>query len=135
MIKHVEIRTRLVSKTGETEEEMRSECHGTWQQVSDRHLFRYAEPDNNGSALLLIERGTAHLRRTGSTHSKMHFEVGRKANAYYRTAAGPVHMALRTHELRTDTATDSGYIELRYDVLIGGQKAAENALRIEWVEV
>lgn len=135
MIKNIHLRTFLVTDTGEEKDEIRTESDGTWQHIASRHVLRFQDPANQGDTYVLLESSTAHIRRKGVVTSKMHFEVGRKAHAYYRIDSTPLRMTVRTHSLRLETAEESGYLEMKYTLYVSGAEASHNFLRIEWQQI
>ena len=74
-------------------DEIRSECYGACITEGNDVMLRYAEPDNDGTAHLLITDGLADLK--GQHACPLHLCRGQIATVFlchFRRYAGPQHL-------------------------------------------
>lgn len=98
---------------------------GTWS-------VKYHDVENRGTTVISGSPAGLALRRSGLTDSRMVFEAGRKAEVFYRTAAGLMDMAVDTREYACEVTADGGRVSLDYDLYIAGQRVGRNELEMRW---
>lgn len=127
--------TRLVTRPeGGERDIIEQTCEADWTPGGSRHLLRYAEAENEGRVMLQAAPDCARLHRRGAVSALLHFEAGRRVDARYRTAMGPLALEIHTHDYRLEADEGGGRLEIRYSVFVNGQKAADNLLQAAWSE-
>ena len=111
-------------------DEIRSECYGACVTEGNDVMLRYAEPDNDGTAHLLITDGLADLKRQGNTRARFTFVEGKLQPCFYATSVGTLDLSIFTHSLSFQSTPQGGTFEVRYTVLVGGAQVSDNVLRI-----
>ncbi len=111
-------------------DKIRSECYGACITEGNDVMLRYAEPDNDGTAHLLITDGLADLKRQGNTRARFTFVEGKLQPCFYATSVGALDLSIFTHSLSFQSTPQGGTFEVRYTVLVGGAQVLDNVLRI-----
>ena len=130
MLHKVFLKTCLLTTGENGADEIRSECYGACVTEGNDVMLRYAEPDNDGTAHLLITDGLADLKRQGNTRARFTFVEGKLQPCFYATSVGTLDLSIFTHSLSFQSTPQGGTFEVRYTVLVGGAQVSDNVLRI-----
>lgn len=135
MLKKVKLTTELQTLTENGEDTIRSEAEAELRIEEQGLMLRYAEPENNGTAALIISNSLVHLQRQGRIRSRLTFIEQKLIPAEYHTPHGELHFDLFTHSRRETVTAEKGEIILKYSVLQDDRHAADNLLTVSWTEL
>lgn len=132
MLKKAHIETLLVSHTENGEYRITTQSQGACIVEETGIMLRYAEPENQGSAMLMLTDGLADLKRNGQVRSRMTFIEGRLLPCPYTAQEGTFDFSLFTHSQSFIINATGGRFQARYTLLAAGRQVADNVLTIEW---
>ena len=132
MLKKIKVETRLAAQTENGEDMIATESKGTAVIDRDGLLLRYAEPENEGEARLLLSDSIADLHRKGQVHSRMTFVEGRLLPMPYATPEGAYDFSLFTHNFKIAVSPEGGEFIAKYSLLAGVQQVSDNRLAVRW---
>lgn len=127
----IEILTVLCTTTEYGTDKITERYQGAVTQTYEGLELIYQESDNVEACLLITEH-SVNLWRKGQVKSHMEFMVNHQTLHPYLTPEGAFDMGVLTKSMSSDIKTDSGKLELHYEILISGQKMAENHLKVMW---
>ena len=132
MKKPVKITTCLNCTTEGGADIIEGEFHGMYLRAEDRLMLCYDEPENGTHTRLIASDDGASLRRKGQICSLMEFLPQHKTISDYTMPEGKIRMEIHTHKIDMQMFSQHGSFEVAYTILMGGEVASENMLRIEW---
>ncbi|MDD6124395.1 MAG: DUF1934 domain-containing protein [Bacteroidales bacterium] len=132
MLKKVEVHTTLVTLGENGRDVICTTARGGCLMQDGDVMLRYPEPDNNGTAHLLITAGLADLKRQGDVRSRLTFIERKMQPCHYVTSAGALNLDIFTHSQSLVLTDTGGSFEARYTVLVGGAHATDNELKVEF---
>lgn len=88
---------------------------------------------NESDVRLMIASDHVSMIRSGEYSNTMVFCRGQRYEGKYVTPYGELPMGLFTHELRTKTDSDRGYVHLKYQLYFQGNGSSVNELHLEYI--
>lgn len=123
----------LLETTGENgEDRVQQTSQGAVRIEDNDAMLRYAEPDNEGTATLLLTDRLADLKRTGRIQARLTFLTGKLQDTYYTTPLGSLRLSVFTHAQHYTFDHEGGTFTARYSILIDGTHATDNCLTVQW---
>lgn len=97
---------------------------GKFYQKDDKFYLLYS--DKESSTTIKIEGQTVSVRRRGAYESHMVYDKQREHEFVYSTPYGKMAMTVVTRDLEINLGENGGYINLRYELLMGGEPCRNN---------
>ena len=111
-------------------------CHSAQAVVAlrddDTWSVKYYDAENQGETAISGTASMVTIRRSGHIERRMTFEVAKKSEAFYRTPAGIIDMAVETQRHACSYDAEGGCLELFYDLHIAGVLVGSNNLEVRW---
>ncbi len=105
---------------------------GTLERTKDGFLLRYEEAGESGAVThtrLSVAPESVTITRTGEVRAELRFAHGQVCTSVYALPFGAVPVEVETRELRWRLGAHGGLLDIRYRIVLGGQKG-ECALRV-----
>lgn len=130
----------LLSKHGEPERKTEQDdvievvTPGEFFREQDCYSVIYNETELSGmqgtTTTLKIYEESFSLIRTGTTSTKMDFNLNKECSTLYNTPQGALDIKIGTKDLDIDVDDNGGEIFVNYNISIGGQKPQKTELKI-----
>ena len=132
MLRKAQFDIRLETSGENGEDLVRQSSEGAVLVQDGDVMLRYAEPDNEGTATLLLTQHLADLKRKGRIQARLTFITGQLQDTFYTTPLGSLNLSIFTHAQQFAFNDEGGEFVAHYSILIDGAHTTDNRLSVKW---
>ena len=90
--------------------------------------FKITYKDGSTTEIAVTGNSIASIIRTGSTHSDLVIEPGKKHHCHYETPYGEMIVGIYTHKIDNSLTSDGGRLYLKYTIDVNSSYLSDNEI-------
>lgn len=133
MTKDVMIQMKSIQSIYDEKTETELITRGKYRRENDSYYISYEDSEATGfsgsvTEISVTENKFASIIRTGSTHSDLVIEPGKKHHCHYETPFGSMDIGIYTHSIKNNLMDDGGNLYMKYTLDINTSYMSDNEI-------